>query len=654
MILYSSIVFLPLVGFLITGLFGKRLGYYFSGFFTSALIVIAAVLSWYLFLTVNLGDSEKLILPLFEWVTVGSFIVDWSLRLDSLSIVMLVVVNTISALVHIYSISYMHDDESGERFFAYLSFFTFAMLSLVTANNLLQLFFGWEAVGLVSYLLIGFWYKKSSATTAAFKAFVTNRIGDFGFLLGIFGVFVVFGSLNLDEIFSAATNYFAISRDNFVVLGKPLSAELLIDIICFCLFLGAMSKSAQLFLHVWLPDAMEGPTPVSALLHAATMVVAGVFMVARLAPVFELSTHILTFIMVLGSCTALFGATVAVAQTDIKRIVAYSTCSHLGYMFAALGAGAISAGMFHLFTHAFFKALLFMGAGSVIHAIAGEQDIRKMGGLYRYLPLTYSCMLIATLSAVGLGIPGTSFGMSGFLSKDAIIGSVFNAGSCFAIFSCILLIITAFFTSFYSWRLMFVTFHGTSRLSVAKRKAVHEASWLMLVPLILLSLGAIFCGVIFERYFVGSLSADFWAGVFSGFATTLAHNKALFFVEISVVLAMLLGFILALVMYILLPNSPVVLANKFKNTHKFLLNKWYFDELYSVIFVRPLLSLGNFLSRRMDVSLDKWGANGLSSLVVLFTKKVSKFQTGYIYHYAFVMLTGLALFLTWLILGNLK
>ncbi|MEL7230635.1 MAG: NADH-quinone oxidoreductase subunit L, partial [Pseudomonadota bacterium] len=480
------IVFLPLAGFLIAGLFGRQIGAKASEYVTSGFLIIAAILSWVNFTGFWLGGAEPFTVQVLQWIAVGNLTVDWAFRVDTLTAVMLVVVNTVSALVHVYSIGYMSHDPHRPRFFAYLSLFTFAMLMLVTSDNLIQMFFGWEGVGLASYLLIGFWFKKPTANAAAIKAFVVNRVGDFGYALGIFGVFVMFDSVNFDVIFANAASIAEQGATDDVVfsfLGYSLTQASAITVICLLLFMGAMGKSAQFLLHTWLPDAMEGPTPVSALIHAATMVTAGVFLVARMSPIFELSTTALTVVTLVGATTAFFAATVGLVQNDIKRVIAYSTCSQLGYMFAALGVGAYGAAIFHLFTHAFFKALLFLGAGSVIHAVSDEQDMRKMGGLRTLIPRTYWMMVIGTLALTGLGIPGTPIGFAGFFSKDAIIESLYVGTNAFAGYAFWMTVVAAFFTSFYSWRLIFMTFHGKPRASADVMSHVHESGNVMLVPL---------------------------------------------------------------------------------------------------------------------------------------------------------------------------
>ena len=574
---------------------------------------------------------------------------------------MLVVVNTVSALVDIYSIGYMHHDEHRPRFFAYLSLFTFAMLMLVTSDNLVQMFFGWEGVGLASYLLIGSWYKKPSANAAAMKAFIVNRVGDFGFALGIFGVFVLFGSVSYDTIFANAATYLPAEGTeagepvlNF--LGYALGKETALTVVCLLLFMGAMGKSAQFLLHTWLPDAMEGPTPVSALIHAATMVTAGVFMVARLSPLFELSHTALLVVTIIGAITAFFAATVGLVQNDIKRVIAYSTCSQLGYMFVALGVGAYGAAIFHLFTHAFFKALLFLGAGSVIHAVSDEQDMRRMGGLRKLIPMTYWMMVIGTVALTGLGIPLTALGTAGFFSKDIIIESVYAAHSPASGFAFTLLVVAAFFTSFYSWRLIFMTFHGKPRATADVMHHVHESPMVMLVPLFILAFGALFAGVAFHDYFFGHHYAEFWKGaLFTGKDNEILEHfhHVPVMVKLSPFIAMVLGFSLSWLYYIRSPELPKQLAARHHGLYQFLLNKWYFDELYDFLFVRPALRLGRFLWKKGDgVVIDGFGPEGIAARVTDITGRVVKLQTGYLYHYAFAMLIGVAALVTWMMLGS--
>ncbi|MGE0846222.1 MAG: NADH-quinone oxidoreductase subunit L [Flavobacteriaceae bacterium] len=636
--MYTAIVFMPLIGCLIAGLFGNRIGARASEVITSGLLILSAVLSWVAFVSVGLHGEDKVV-ELMPWIVSGTLDTSWSLRIDTLTAVMLVVVNTVSALVHVYSIGYMHHDPHRPRFFAYLSLFTFAMLMLVTADNLLQMFFGWEGVGLASYLLIGFWYHKPSANAAAIKAFVVNRVGDFGFALGIFGVFFMTGSIALDTVFANAPS---LTGKTMHFLGADFDA---LTVICLLLFMGAMGKSAQFLLHTWLPDAMEGPTPVSALIHAATMVTAGVFMVARLSPLFELSPTALTAVTIIGGTTAFFAATIGLVQNDIKRVIAYSTCSQLGYMFAALGVGAYSAGIFHLFTHAFFKALLFLGSGSVIHAMSDEQDIRKMGGLARLIPVTYAMMLIGTLALTGF--PFTA----GYFSKDAIIEATFASHAPAAGFAFAMTVIAAFLTSFYSWRLMFLTFHGRSRASADVLHHVHESPLVMTVPLGILALGAVAAGFVFSGFFIGHHYEEFWReALFTGpdnhILEEMHHVPAL--VKWSPTVMMAAGFALSWWFYIARPDIPGKLASSQPLIYEFLLNKWYFDEIYDFLFVRPAKWLGRFLWKKGDgYVIDGFGPDGIAARVVDITNRVVRLQTGYVYHYAFVMLIGVALLATW-------
>ncbi|BAB48747.1 NADH-quinone oxidoreductase subunit L [Mesorhizobium japonicum] len=657
--MYQAIVFLPLLGFLIVGLFGTSLGAKASEYITSGFLVISAVLSWVAFFSVGFGHGEVFTVPVLHWIQSGGLDASWALRIDTLTVVMLVVVNTVSALVHIYSIGYMHHDPNRPRFFAYLSLFTFAMLMLVTADNLVQMFFGWEGVGLASYLLIGFWYKKPSANAAAIKAFVVNRVGDFGFALGIFGVFVLFGSVNLGTIFANAATFAPAEGAPqgaavLTFLGHALDKQAAMTVVCLLLFMGAMGKSAQVPLHTWLPDAMEGPTPVSALIHAATMVTAGVFMLARLSPLFELSHSALTVVTFIGAFTAFFAATVGLVQNDIKRVIAYSTCSQLGYMFVALGVGAYGAAIFHLFTHAFFKALLFLGSGSVIHAVSDEQDMRKMGGLRSLIPTTYWMMVIGTLALTGVGIPVTVIGTAGFFSKDAIIESAFAGHNSVAGLAFVLLVIAACFTSFYSWRLIFMTFHGEPRASHEVMHHVHESPPVMLVPLFVLAAGALFAGIIFHNSFIGEGYAEFWkASLFTLPDNHILHeiHELPLWVELAPFIAMLIGFAVAWKFYIRSPELPRSVAANHRLLYAFLLNKWYFDELYDFLFVRPAKRLGHFLWKTGDGTvIDGLGPDGISARVVDVTNRVVKLQTGYLYHYAFAMLIGVAALVTWMML----
>ena len=637
--IYQAIVFLPLIGALIAGLFGRIIEPKVSEYITCSLMVLAAILSWVVFFQVGFG-AETAKVEVMPWITSGNLDVSWSLRIDTLTAVMLVVVNTVSSLVHVYSIGYMHHDPHRPRFFAYLSLFTFAMLMLVTSDNLLQMFFGWEGVGLASYLLIGFWFKKPTANAAAMKAFIVNRVGDFGFALGIFALFMLAGSINLDEIFASASS---LSGQTFTFLSWEVDV---LTTICLLLFMGAMGKSAQFLLHTWLPDAMEGPTPVSALIHAATMVTAGVFMVARLSPLFEITPDALTVVTVIGAITAFFAATVGLVQNDIKRVIAYSTCSQLGYMFVALGVGAYGAAIFHLFTHAFFKALLFLGAGSVIHAMSDEQDMRHMGGLYKMIPQTYAMMLIGTLALTGFP------GFAGFFSKDAIIESTFAASNPFSEQAFYLLVFAAFLTSFYSWRLIFMTFHGRSRATPDVLSHVHESPRVMLIPLFVLALGAVASGFAFKEFFFGHDYAEFWNGaLFTSASNDLVnqfHNVPLW-VKLSPFIAMLLGLGLAWLFYIFRPSLPAITAKLFQPIYLFLYNKWYFDELYDYIFVRPTKWLANKLWRIGDQSIIDGVVNGIADRSLEVTGKLKTMQSGFVYHYAFAMMIGLTALITYFV-----
>ena len=606
---------------------------------TTGCLMVAAALSWVVFVNVGFLHQDTRI-DLFPWIVSGDLSIAWTLRIDTLTAVMLVVVNTVSALVHLYSIGYMHEDPSRPRFMAYLSLFTFAMLMLVTADNLVQMFFGWEGVGLASYLLIGFWFQKPSANAAAIKAFVVNRVGDFGFLLGIFAIFMLVGSVDFDTIFGAAQG---LTGKTINVFGWQADA---LTLTCLLLFMGAMGKSAQFLLHTWLPDAMEGPTPVSALIHAATMVTAGVFMVARLSPLFELAPTAQAVVMFFGATTAFFAATVGLVQNDIKRIVAYSTCSQLGYMFVAMGAGAYSVGVFHLFTHAFFKALLFLGSGSVIHAMHHEQDIRNMGGLWKKIPFTFAMMTVGTLALTGFPLT------AGYFSKDAIIESAYVAHNPFALYAFILTVVAACLTSFYSWRLVFKTFFGKPH-DKHHYDAAHESPLVMLVPLLVLAVGAIAAGFPFKEVFVGH-------GIEEFFRASLKNNheviEALHHVPKWVVLSpfvmMVLGFAVSWLFYIRKPSIPVELANQHQLLYRFLLNKWYFDELYDFIFVRPAKWIGHFLWKKGDgFVIDGFGPDGVAARVLDVTRGARRVQSGYLYHYAFAMLIGVAGFITYFIFG---
>jgi NADH-quinone oxidoreductase subunit L len=606
---------------------------------TTGLLLVSAGLSWFALVDVGFMHHDARI-ALFPWITSGDLQVFWSLRVDTLTAVMLVVVNTVSSLVHLYSIGYMDEDPYRPRFFSYLSLFTFAMLMLVTADNLVQLFFGWEGVGLASYLLIGFWYHKPSANAAAIKAFIVNRVGDFGFALGIFAIFMLIGSTDLETIFAGAPGLTGKTIDFFGWHADALTLT------CVLLFMGAMGKSAQFLLHTWLPDAMEGPTPVSALIHAATMVTAGVFMVARLSPLFELAPNAQAVVMFFGATTAFFAATVGLVQNDIKRIVAYSTCSQLGYMFVAMGAGAYSVGMFHLFTHAFFKALLFLGSGSVIYAMHHEQDIRNMGGLKDKIPFTYIVMVIGTLALTGFPLT------AGYFSKDAIIESAYASHNPLAFYGFLMTVIAAGLTSFYSWRLIFKTFHGEPH-DLEHYEAAHESPLWMLIPIGILAAGSLLAGFPFKELFAGH-------GVEEFFRESLKMNPHIIeemhhvpqTIAFLPTVMMAVGFLVSWLFYVRRPYLPVELANQHQLLYQFLLNKWYFDELYDLIFVRPTKWLGRFLWKVGDgYVIDGFGPDGVSKWVLDVTRNVVRLQTGYLYHYAFAMLIGVAGLITWFMLG---
>ena len=636
--MYQAIVFLPLIGAIFAGFFGRLIGARGSEVITTSLVLVTMPLSWFALYQVGVEGHETRI-ELARFIDSGALQTSWALRIDTLTAVMLVVVTTVSGLVHLYSIGYMEEDPHRPRFFAYLSLFTFAMLALVTADNLVQLFFGWEGVGLMSYLLIGFWYHRPSANAAAIKAFIVNRIGDFGFALGIFATFTVFNTVQYDTIFASAPDQVGKTME---FLGMQVDA---LTLICLLLFMGAMGKSAQFLLHTWLPDAMEGPTPVSALIHAATMVTAGVFMVARLSPLFELSPTALGVVTFFGATTAFFAATVGLVQNDIKRVVAYSTCSQLGYMFVAEGVGAYGAGIFHLFTHAFFKALLFLGAGAVIIALHHEQDMRRMGGLRKVLPFTWAMMLIGTLSLTGF--PFTS----GFVSKDAVIEVAYAAHSPIGMYGFVLTTVAALLTSFYSWRLMFLAFEGKPREKPDILAHAHEPPWTMGIPLVLLAFGSLLAGAIFMHFFIGSDQTAFWRG--SLVTHGGEHHEVPLLVILTPTLAMAAGFAVAWYFYITNPLVPFGLAKRFRGLYQFLLNAWYFDALYDAIFVRPAKRLGQFLWKTGDGTIiDGIGPDGVAARVIDITNRVVKLQTGYIYHYAFVMLVGVALLITYFIFAG--
>ncbi len=632
-----SIIALPLIASIISGFFGKFIGDRNSEIVTSLLVSISAILSAIVFYEVIFNQYEENI-KIATWINSGSLEVNWSMKIDALSSVMLVVVTFVSALVHIYSIGYMSHDPHKPRFMAYLSLFTFAMLMLVTADNFIQLFFGWEGVGLCSYFLIGFWFKKETANAAAIKAFVVNRVGDFGFALGIFLIFYLFGTVNYTEVFNQIPT---VVDEKLNFLGIQINA---VDLICILLFIGAMGKSAQIFLHTWLPDAMEGPTPVSALIHAATMVTAGVFLVVRCSPIYEYSELALNIVTVVGMSTAFFAASVALVQTDIKKIIAYSTCSQLGYMFFAAGVGAYNVAMFHLFTHAFFKALLFLGSGSVIHGFKDEQNINNMGGVWRKLPYTYALMIIGTLALTGFPL------LSGFYSKDAIIEFAYLSGTTTGYYAAGIGIFTAFLTSIYSWRLMFKTFHGQYNNKKLNIEETHESPLVMIIPLIILSVGAIFAGFIFKDLFIGYEGINnFWNNSIFFLEPLSTNHPPLWFLVLTPTLVTL-SIPLAYYLFVKNKNFSAQIVNINEPLYKFLLNKWYFDEIYETLFVKSSKKFGLFLWKFFDVKvIDGFGPDGISGIIKTFSIKANKFQSGYIYQYAFIMLLGFSAFLTFLI-----
>jgi len=633
-----SILFLPLIASIISGFFGKYIGDRNSEYVTSGLVSISALLSISVLYQVIVNQYEENIV-IATWINSGSLDVNWSMLIDPLSAIMLVVVTSVSSLVHIYSIGYMSHDPHKPRFMAYLSLFTFAMLMLVTSDNFIQLFFGWEGVGLCSYFLIGFWFKKESANAAAIKAFVVNRVGDFGFALGIFLIFYLFGTVNYSEVFQQMPT--VVDKD-LSFLGFEVKA---IDLICLLLFIGAMGKSAQILLHTWLPDAMEGPTPVSALIHAATMVTAGVFLVVRCSPIYEYSPLILNLITIVGMTTAFFAATVALVQTDIKKIIAYSTCSQLGYMFFAAGVGAYNVAMFHLFTHAFFKALLFLGSGSVIHAFKDEQNINNMGGVWRKLPYTYALMIIGTLALTGFPF------LSGFYSKDAIIEFAYLRGNTTGYYAAGIGIFTAFLTSIYSWRLIFKTFHGKYNNKEIDIEKTHESPLVMLIPLVILAIGAIFAGYLFKDLFIGHGGENyFWSNSIKFLEPLSTEHPPTWFLLLTPCLV-LLSIPIAYYLFVKNKDIPNQIANINKPLYNFLINKWYFDELYEVIFIRPSKKIGLFLWKFCDGKLiDGFGPDGISSFIKKCSIKANKFQSGFIYQYAFIMLLGFSALLTFLII----
>jgi NADH-quinone oxidoreductase subunit L len=673
--LVTILVFAPLCGAIVAGLFGKRIGATASMALTTGLLFLSCVIAWRIFVGHVWGGENNFLVELLPYIQVHEFVSTWSIRVDTLSAVMLVVVTTVSALVHLYSWGYMAEDPGKPRFFSYLSLFTFAMLALVTAEDFMQLFFGWEGVGLASYLLIGFWFHKESANAAAVKAFVVNRVGDFGFILGILTVFWMFHTIRFDQLFPQIASR---AGTHWWFLGRSWSA---LDLAGCLLFVGAMGKSAQFFLHTWLPDAMEGPTPVSALIHAATMVTAGVYMVCLLSPLYEHAPVARDVVMVIGAVTSLFAATVGLAQNDIKRVIAYSTCSQLGYMFIAAGAGAYQAGMFHLFTHAFFKALLFLGAGSVIHGMHHEQDMRAMGGLRKYLPITYAVMLIGTIAITGLGIPGV-FGFAGFYSKDAILEAAWRAGQSdpMALFGYFIGLFVAGLTAYYSWRLVFMTFEGAPKwahghVHVADDHVSahqiethsepdthghghghkpHESPWVMLAPLVVLSVGAVLAGVVFEPLFTGERQAEFWRGAIFTSPTNHVLSEAIalpLWANWAPVVLGIVGLLIAAYFYILHEGLAAKVAARKGPLWTFFYNKWFFDELYGLIFVKGAKALGDLFWKVGDQKIiDGLGPNGAAWASLASARRLVRIQTGYVYHYAFVMLLGVAGLLTWVVL----
>jgi NADH-quinone oxidoreductase subunit L len=650
------VLFSPLLGAIICGFGHRYIGEMTATIIATSLLFFAAFLSWIIFINFQ-GNTEQIYI--MRWIQSGELSSFWAIRLDRLTTIMLVVVNTVSALVHLYSFGYMKDDPNWKpeeiykpRFFAYLSFFTFAMLMLVTSDNLLQMFFGWEGVGVASYLLIGFYWRKASANSAAMKAFIVNRVGDFGFALGIFGLFYMTGSINFTELFAAGPT---LKASNITFLWMDIQA---IELLTFLLFIGAMGKSAQLFLHTWLPDAMEGPTPVSALIHAATMVTAGVFLVCRMSPLFEYAPGTLAFVTVVGATSAFIAATIGLVQNDIKRVIAYSTMSQLGYMFAAAGVGAYQAAMFHLFTHAFFKAMLFLGAGSVIHAMHHEQDMRNYGALRKKIPYTFTAMIIGTLAITGAGIPLTHFGFAGFLSKDAIIESTFAAQTLVGNYAFWLLVIAAAMTSFYSWRLIFLTFYGSPRGDIAKHNHAHESPLTMILPLAVLAIGSILAGMLwFEDFFGHHYKEFFDTAVYMGSKNHVIENAHHLnnWVKASPFIAMLSGLIISWAFYIKFPTWPSRLANTFQPLHSLLYNKYYFDEAYSFIFIKGSKFLGNLFWKIGDGKIIDGALNGLALRFIPFiTKMSSKAQSGFLYHYAFAMFIGLGFLLSWFVIRGVN
>ena len=629
----TSIIFLPLLGFLFCFLLGKQFNYKVYQISTTSILFLCTLFSWIIFIQF-INNKETEIIFILNWITSGNFIVDWSIRLDTLTAVMFIVVTTVSACVHLYSIGYMEEDPSKIRFMGYLSLFTFFMLVLVSSNNLLQMFFGWEGVGLASYLLIGFWHHKDSANKAAIKAFVVNRVGDFGYAIGIAGIFYIFGTISFDSIFSQVDR-FSEHQIQFLSFSFPT-----LDFLCFLLFIGAMGKSAQLGLHTWLPDAMEGPTPVSALIHAATMVTAGVFLVARMSPLYEFATFTNLFITFIGAATAIFAASIALTQNDIKRVIAYSTCSQLGYMFFAAGVGAYNASIFHLTTHAFFKALLFLSAGSVIHAMHHEQDMRKMGGLFKKIPFTATMMWIGSLAIIGFPY------LSGYYSKESILENAFYASNGIAYFAYLVGILTALLTAFYSWRLLFLTFHGENRSNNKTYDHAHESPLVMTVPLFILAIGSIFSGIFFADYFIGYYKKEFWDNAI--LLTESSHKYLPLTQSLISKSAVAIGILVCVLIYSNSLNRAKNLSYNLDPLYSLSKNKWYVDELYHKVFVLTFFKLANFFWKKGDEkTIDGLGPNGVSWIISKSSSYVSLFQSGYLFHYAFAMLGGLVIILTW-------
>ena len=629
----TSIIFLPLLGFLFCFLLGKQFNYKVYQISTTSILFLCTLFSWIIFIQF-INNKETEIIFILNWITSGNFIVDWSIRLDTLTAVMFIVVTTVSACVHLYSIGYMEEDPSKIRFMGYLSLFTFFMLVLVSSNNLLQMFFGWEGVGLASYLLIGFWHHKDSANKAAIKAFVVNRVGDFGYAIGIAGIFYIFGTISFDNIFSQVDR-FSEHQIQFLSFSFPT-----LDFLCFLLFIGAMGKSAQLGLHTWLPDAMEGPTPVSALIHAATMVTAGVFLVARMSPLYEFATFTNLFITFIGAATAIFAASIALTQNDIKRVIAYSTCSQLGYMFFAAGVGAYNASIFHLTTHAFFKALLFLSAGSVIHAMHHEQDMRKMGGLFKKIPFTATMMWIGSLAIIGFPY------LSGYYSKESILENAFYASNGIAYFAYLVGILTALLTAFYSWRLLFLTFHGENRSNNKTYDHAHESPLVMTAPLFILAIGSIFSGIFFADYFIGYYKKEFWDNAI--LLTESSHKYLPLTQSLISKSAVAIGILVCVLIYSNSLNRAKNLSYNLDPLYSLSKNKWYVDELYHKVFVLTFFKLANFFWKKGDEkTIDGLGPNGVSWIISKSSSYVSLFQSGYLFHYAFAMLGGLVIILTW-------